>query len=114
MNVAATSIFSATSFVLDDVDPKDVALKIDVAEHDCRVVAAQLQREALERPGGAGHHLLAGCGGAGESDHGHVGVSGEGGAEVVLIDDDVDYAWRQNPGAQFTELQRRQRRGRCR
>ena len=41
-------------------------------------------------------------------------MSGQGGPEIVLIDDDVDDTWRQDSGAQFAELQRRQRRGRGR
>ena len=50
----------------------------------------------------------------GERDLGHVGVAGEGGSEIVLVDDDVDDARRQDPGTEFAELERRQRRGRGR
>ncbi len=89
-------------------------VRVDVPEDDRRVIAAEFQGQALQRPGGARHHLLAGRGGAGERDLGHVGVAGEGGSQVVLIDDDVDDACRQDPGAEFAQPERRQRRGRGR
>ena len=40
--------------------------------------------------GDAGHHLLAGRGGAGEGDLGDVGMGGQVAAQVVLVGDDVD------------------------
>ncbi len=40
--------------------------RVDVIEHNCRIISAQLQCEALERTGAAGHHLLAALYRAGE------------------------------------------------
>jgi hypothetical protein len=89
-------------------------LRVGVVEHNRRIVAAELQGQALQRASGAGHDLLARRGRAGEGDLGHVGVAGEGSSEVVLIDDDIDDARRKNPGTKFAEPERCQRRGRGR
>ena len=96
------------------IDLRRHLLGVGVVEHDRRVVAAEFQGQALQRPGGTDHHLLACHGGAGERDLGHVRVAGKGGPEIVLIDDDVDDARRQEAGAEFAEFERRQRRGRGR
>src|SRR5260370_1342145 len=50
------------------IDLRRHLLRIDVLEHNRRVVAAEFQRQALQGFGDARHHLLAGRGGAGESD----------------------------------------------
>ena len=95
-------------------DARGDDLGIDIAHHDRGVVAAEFEGDALDRRGGAGHDLLPGLGRPGEADLGDARMRGHVRAEVVLVGDDIDYAGGEDVGAQFSDLERRQRRRRRR
>ena len=62
--------------VVDEGAPEQTLgdlLRIGVGQHDAGIVAAEFERQALQRAGGALHDLAAGRGGAGE---GHLGDAG--------------------------------------
>src|SRR3984893_17191066 len=84
-------------------------LWIDVVEHNGGVVAAELQREALQRAGRAFHDFPAGRSRARECDFGDVRMAGERLPKIVGVDNDVDHPRGQNIGAQLTQSKRRQR-----
>ena len=56
---------------------------VDVFQHDGRIVAAQLQRHALQRAGATGHDLLAGGHRSGKGDLVDARVRGEHGAQFI-------------------------------
>ena len=68
-------------------------LEVGVGEDDVGRLAAELERDALDRPGRAAHHLLPDLGRAGEADLGDVGVLDQPlPDDRALADDDVDDA----------------------
>jgi len=69
-------------------------LEIGIFEDHEGVVAAQLQRDPLERAAGSGANLAPDGGRAGERDHGHVGVVGKGGARLGVTGQNVQQAIR--------------------
>ena len=86
----------------------------DVVEHDRRVVAAQLEGDALEVGGRADGDLLAAAHRAGEADLAGDAVGGHRGAEVVAAGYHVDHARRHDLVDELAEAQRgegRVRRG---
>jgi hypothetical protein len=89
-------------------------LRIDVVEHDTGIVAAEFERDALQRLGRARHHLFARRRRAREGNLADIGVMRHRVAEIVGVGDDVEHARRQNVGNQFGEFQRRERRRRRR
>jgi hypothetical protein len=82
---------------------------IDIIEHNGGVVAAELQREALQRAGRAFHDFPAGRSRARECDFGDVRMAGERVPKIVGVDNDVDHPRGQNINAQLTQFKRRQR-----
>ena len=84
---------------------------VHIIQHDQGVVAAELQRDPLQGVGGAGHHFLAGLGGAGEADLTDVRVLGHLAAQVVGVGDHVQHAGRDQILHQFGEPQRGERGG---
>ena len=85
-------------------------LRVDVVEHDGRIVAAQLERHALQRARRAGHHLLARRDGAGERDLVDARMLGHPLAQRIAAGEDVDHAARKHVPQQLTDLQRAERR----
>ncbi len=68
-------------------------LEVGVGEDDVGRLAAELERDALDRPRRAAHHLLPDLGRAGEADLGDVGVLDQPlPDDRALADDDVDDA----------------------
>ena len=68
-------------------------LEVGVGEDDVRGLAAELERDALDRRGGAFHHGAADLGRAGEADLRDVGMLDEALADDrALADDDVEHA----------------------
>jgi hypothetical protein len=70
--------------------------------------------ESAQRLRRARHDLAPGGRRTCEGDFAHVGMMGQGIAEIVGIGDEVDNAVRQKAGDQFSELKAGDRRGRCR
>ena len=92
--------------------PRPPLLEVGVGEDDVGRLAAELERDALDRRGGALHHRAAHLGRAGEADLRHVRMLDEAAADDrALADEDVDDALR-DPGLEHElgQPQRRQRR----
>ena len=85
---------------------------VGVVEHDRGIVAAELERQALQRVGDAGHDFPAGGGRTGERHLGDARVLRQQRSEIVLIDQRVDDAGGRSPRAELAEPQRGQRRRR--
>lgn len=81
-------------------------LEIDVVADDGRVVAAQLEGDALQRAAAALHDLLAGEGRAGEADLVDARMLGEHGAQVVTAAQRLQHARREDARRQLDGLQR--------
>lgn len=79
--------------------------RVGIVQDDRRVIAAQLQRHALERRGGRLHHLLPRFGRSGEGNLRDVGMAGHRRAEIIVVAQDVDDPGRQYVGAQGAEQQ---------
>lgn len=88
--------------------------RVGIVQDDRRVIAAQLQRHALERRGGGLHHLLPRFGRSGEGNLRDVGMAGHCRAEIIVVAQDVDDPGRQYVGAQGAEQQAGERGGRRR
>ena len=88
------------------------ALEVGVGEHDVRGLAAELERDALDRAGCAAHHLLPDLGRPGEADLGDVRMLDQPRADDgALAREDVDDALR-NAGLE-RELAEPDRREGC-
>ncbi|MNQ55671.1 hypothetical protein D3C85_697700 [compost metagenome] len=87
---------------------------IDVVEHDGCIIAAQLEREALEGARAAFHYLPSGGSGSGERDLGDVRVPRQHATEIIGVNNNVQDTWRQDRGRHLAQQHRRQRRGRRR
>ena len=87
-------------------------LEVGIGEDDVRGLAAELERHALDRPGGALHHAAADLGRAGEADLGDVGMLDQTLADLgALADDDLDDAFRNaRLEAELGQAQGRERR----
>ena len=81
----------------------DRVLEVGVAEHDQRVVAAELEHDALELPAGRLGELAAGAGRAGEVEPPHVRVLdqlvADRGGLARRVRDDVEHARRAAPAS---------------
>ena len=82
---------------------------VGVVEHDGGVVAAELERDALEVGRGRHGHLLPRLDRAGEADLARDGMRGHPGAELVAAAHDVDDAGREDVAQELADLERRQR-----
>jgi len=89
-------------------------LGIDVVEDDCGIIAAEFERDALDRVRRARHHLLAGSRGTRERDLTNVGVARERAAEIIGVGNDVEHTRRQQIRHQFGKTQCRELGGRGR
>ena len=85
---------------------------VGARQHDGRVVAAQLQRQALEVARRAPHDVLPRARGAGEHQLGDARVLGHGLAHLGLAHHAVDQAGGQHGGHDLHQAQRGQRRER--
>ena len=85
---------------------------VGARQHDGRVVAAQLQRQALEVARRAPHDVLPRARGAGEHQLGDARVLGHGLADLGLAHHAVDQAGGQHGGHDLHQAQRGQRRER--
>ena len=88
--------------------------RVDVVEHDRGVVAAELERHALQRSRRAREHLLARRDGARERDLVDAGMRRHRGAELVAAGQDVDDAGGEDLVQELADFQRRERRVRRR
>ena len=77
---------------------------------DQRVLAAQLQRQRLERRGSGTHHRAAGGDAADEADLRHLRMRDQRDARVATAGDDVEHARRKNAVPELCDPQRRKRR----
>jgi ParB family chromosome partitioning protein len=95
---------------------RDRVVEVRVREDEVRALAAELEREALDRVGAKSHDLRARRRRAGERDLVHAGVLDEVGADrLPLARNDVDRAgWEADLGGQLGHAQGGQRRRRVR
>lgn len=84
-------------------------LDVDVRQDDGGVVAAELERDALQCLGRRLHDLLARGDGTGEGDLGNVRVLAHLCAELVVAADDLDHAGREDFLGELNKLERRVR-----
>ena len=87
---------------------------IDIGQHDCGIVAAQLQRDPFQIARRRFHHLAPRRGRPGKADLAHVGMAGQPGAQFVAARHDVQDTRGQHVAQHLTQLQRAQRRERRR
>ncbi len=85
-------------------------VEIGVVQNNRRVVAAELQRHALERSAGARHHPLAGRDRAGERDAVDAGMLGHPAAQRIAAGHGVEHARRQGGARHLAHQKGRQRR----
>ncbi|MNS58500.1 hypothetical protein D3C72_914220 [compost metagenome] len=86
-------------------------IQVGIGKDDVRVLAAQLQADALEVAGGGLHDAFAGIGAAGEGHQVHVQALGQLGTDFGAAGHQVEHARRQvQLGHQLREVVRGQRR----
>mgnify|MGYP003694666175 CR=1 FL=1 len=77
---------------------------------DQRVLAAELERQRLQRRGRAGHHRAARADAADEADLRHLRMRDQRHARVAAAGHDVEHARRKDVVPELGDPQRRQRR----
>ncbi len=89
-------------------------LRIRIGQHDAGIIAAEFERQALQRAGGILHDPAAGRGRAGERHLRDAGMRGHQAADLVRAGDDIDNARRELLVDELDKADGRERRQRRR
>jgi len=82
---------------------------IDVLQDDGRIIATELERDALEGAGSAGHDLLAAGDRSGERNLVDTGMRAHPLPAIIVAGKNIDHAWGKDIAQQLSELERAHR-----